>query len=85
MNVPFVSAHPPAPPVRLRTGLLLLAASLVTVVVMGWGVARATAQVAGLEGEQQRVADRLAGVEQVIGGFPTTVANTTHVAASAGS
>ncbi len=82
MNNPFLSTHLPAPPVRLRTGLLFLGASVVTVAVVGWGVARATAQVVSLEVEHGRSNARLAHMEKVIGGFPTTVADTVHAAAT---
>jgi len=75
---------PPSPSVRLRTGLAFLGASVVTVVVVGWGVARATAQVASLEEEHSRSGIHLVHVENIIGGFPTTVADTIRVVAASG-
>jgi len=55
-----------------------------TVALVGWGVAHATAQVAGLEEERSRSGIRLIRVEEIIGGFPTTMADTTQVAAASG-
>jgi len=82
MNSQFVPTHPVAPPtapVPLRTGLLFLGASVVTVVLVGWGVAIATVQVAGLEGERSRSDVHLTRVEQLIGGLPPTMATGTRV------
>jgi len=76
---------PPTPSVRLRTGLVFLGASVVTVALLGWGLAIATARVAGLEGERARSEGRIARVEKIIGGCPTTVADTVRVAATSGS
>lgn len=71
--------HPPIVRVNvqipIRIGLLAIGTSLVTVALLAWGVARATAQVAALEQERTRSDTRLAHVEQRIGGFPTTVAD----------
>jgi len=85
MNTPLITPSSPTvpmAPVRLRTGLLFLGVSVVTVALLGWGVARATARVAGLEGAHLRADTHLARVERILGGPPTTVAGITPVAPS---
>jgi len=87
MNSPLLPTNPMAPPiapVSLRTGLLFLGASVATVALVGWGVARATAQVASLEDGHSRSVIGLIRVEEIIGGFPTTMADTIRVAAASG-
>ncbi len=66
-------------PVRLRTGLLVLGTSVVTLALVAWGGGRITAEVVDLESQQVQSELRLVQVEKLMGNPPITVVGTDAV------